>query len=469
MSVTFRENANDEISKKLYMKTTKAMFKSLVEAVNNDYEASFCTSFQNYVTRLGQILNESSDEDPLYSKTFSAAKDFLCTKVIYDEQIKATFESINADANDVKHSTYNVSVNIQRNILAYNRLISKIIGEYGLNSLKVCQIKTKKLENIAPSYFYCAICSRAKPIAETLKCRNCGKIICESCFSLEQNICVECVTKNVEQQLKIHEKETKEQAKLESLKAEYKKRLNFLNAMGIKFVGIPNRKYFMSTIPVTNKLYFSVMQSYSYYSSSPDLPVYIDSYRNAIIFCNRLSKIMGLPSCYFLDGTANVDIWGKKIDDEESYRITYKASGGIRLPTESEWIYCAVSGCGFTFSGSDDIDEVGWFRGNTDRLQVSGLKKPNKFGLYDMSGNISELVSDRPPDSDSSGVHCYTFGGSFTSSADECKLDSCMKKDDYGYKGIRLCIDNSFNLEEINEDYAEILEANWKNFYALAL
>jgi formylglycine-generating enzyme required for sulfatase activity len=70
-------------------------------------------------------------------------------------------------------------------------------------------------------------------------------------------------------------------------------------------------------------------------------------------------------------------------------------ANGYRLPTEAEWEYAGRAGEQFLFSGSDNIDEVAWYKENSfGGSYPVGDKSPNGWGLYDMSGNVSEWVWD---------------------------------------------------------------------------
>lgn len=66
---------------------------------------------------------------------------------------------------------------------------------------------------------------------------------------------------------------------------------------------------------------------------------------------------------------------------------------GGRLPTEAEWEYAARGGSTEARHGS--LDSIAWYSGNSgNAAHPVGEKQPNKFGLYDMLGNVWEWVAD---------------------------------------------------------------------------
>jgi formylglycine-generating enzyme required for sulfatase activity len=119
-------------------------------------------------------------------------------------------------------------------------------------------------------------------------------------------------------------------------------------------------------------------------------PVVDISWHDAVKWCNAKSEIEGLSPVY---------THGNNIYRKGSLTPTANSrQSGFRLPTEGEWAWAACGGKKskrFQFSGSNDINSVGWHSGNSGGVaHAVGKKAPNELGIYDMSGNVLELCWD---------------------------------------------------------------------------
>jgi formylglycine-generating enzyme required for sulfatase activity len=111
--------------------------------------------------------------------------------------------------------------------------------------------------------------------------------------------------------------------------------------------------------------------------------------------------VMGANPSYFKNCGSNCPVETVSWNDVQEFisRLNQRSGKRFRLPTEGEWEYAARSGGKWEkWSGTNSEGELGqyaWYIGNSgSRTHVVGEKRPNRLGLYDMTGNIWEWCSD---------------------------------------------------------------------------
>lgn len=248
---------------------------------------------------------------------------------------------------------------------------------------------------------------------------------------------------------------------------------NYIVVQGTKFTGtaVSGSSVFISgrklTIPTLHVCVHEVTQKqYSTYCKfanpsglRPDsrgmgdnYPAYFIDWYDCIVYCNLRSIAEGLEPCYKLGTETNPKLWsGTGGNDTEGYygpqeintawnAITCDFSAnGWRMLRDVEWEYLAregnLTGAQKLYSGSDDIEAVGWYTLNSSgKTYEVKTKDANALGIYNMTGNVWEYIWDWSgtitsstsidgPTSSSSGKRMVR-GGGFNASADDCKIGS---------------------------------------------
>ena len=178
----------------------------------------------------------------------------------------------------------------------------------------------------------------------------------------------------------------------------------------------------------------------------PNHPLEQINWTDAALYCNERSLAEGLEPCY----------------DEETWECNFDANG-YRLPSEAEWEYACRAGTNTAYSFGNParaLDSHGWFADNSSgTTHTVGQKRPNRWGLYDMHGNVSEWCNDRyaedyykhspteDPRGPAQGPERVLRGGAWNSRAENCRStyrnsdpsidDTCLASDAIGFRCVR--------------------------------
>lgn len=150
---------------------------------------------------------------------------------------------------------------------------------------------------------------------------------------------------------------------------------------------------------------------------------------NSAIYCHSNNRN---KSCGVIEDKGHYPVESLTYDEALEFvsRLSKMTKIKFDLPTEEEWEYAARGGQKsrhFCYAGSNNLDDVAWYRNNSDRsTHPVGEKQPNELGIYDMCGNVWEwtktIAHSYVTDIELSGNFFIRRGGSWWHENKNCRI-----------------------------------------------
>ncbi len=207
--------------------------------------------------------------------------------------------------------------------------------------------------------------------------------------------------------------------------------------------------FYMQTTEVTQKQWQDIIgNNPASHNIGGEYPIESVNWFEATYFANVLSQNEGRSICYELTGCSPIPGNGMRCTG-----VTILSTcTGYRLPTEAQWEYAARAttttpwayayhydtsadpGQVVTGGFNSNLDAMGWYQFNNATSYVPGTKpvakkQANKWGLFDMHGNVWEWCQDwygdypsggnivRDPQGPETGVSRVARGGHWNATA----------------------------------------------------
>ncbi len=174
--------------------------------------------------------------------------------------------------------------------------------------------------------------------------------------------------------------------------------IGFTTGVGLRLLKVPNHDYYLGDTEVTQGQWAKVMgkviqerygEDAFTVGEGADYPMYLVSWRDAMEFCRRLTE---------------QDHARKVLPEDYVYT----------LPTQEQWEYACRAGTTGDYAG--DLDAMAWYSANAGgRTHLVSSKQPNRWGFFDMHGNVYEWCAD------GDGEGRVTRGGAWMYDAENCQ------------------------------------------------